>query len=101
MSIINFLQYDLRHVIISQAEKWTIYSLSCDNCDVQVLVLLQHREHAGKPENHLQHRQPQQVQEPLQTGPHPPGQVNLEAEMVTNITLKTFLVIKNFRLIFE
>ena len=81
MSIINFLQYDLRHVIISQAEKWTIYSLSCDNCDVQVLVLLQHREHAGEPENHLQHRQHQQVKKPPHERSHPCGQVELQVHL--------------------
>ena len=45
---------------------------------VQVLVLLQHREHSGEPEDHLQHCQHQQVKEPADEWPHARGQVNLK-----------------------
>ena len=44
----------------------------------QVLVLLQHREHPGESENHLQHRQHQQVSELAYERPHARGQVHLK-----------------------
>ena len=45
---------------------------------VQVLVLLQHREHSGEPEDHLQHCQHQQVKEPLDEWPYTRGQVHVK-----------------------
>ena len=94
VDFINEFEYDLfvRPDTCNPRYRWetrgTWHSRHVSWWWVQVLVQLHGGERPHRPENHLQHRQPQQVQEPLQTGPHPPGQVNLEAEMVTNIILK-------------
>ena len=85
VDFINEFEYDLfvRPDTCNPRYRWgtrgTWHSRHVSWWWVQVLVQLHGGECPHRPEDHLQHRQPQQVQEPLQTGPHPPGQVNLEA----------------------
>ena len=48
---------------------------------VQVLVLLQHREHPGEPADHLQRGQHQQVPQPPDERPHARGEVHLQVSL--------------------